>query len=147
MSKNKKSIDFSLVGTGVFAALLFILTFAGPFIVRFLCEYFDRMRLYTLLVVITYAAVPAGWGAIYSLFRLLLNLRKDVVFERKNIRLLNAISWLCFYVGILGTAGSFEFAAFIPIALGALFMGLIVRVVTGIISRAIEIKEENDMTI
>lgn len=147
MNKNKKSIDLLLICTGVFASLLFLMTFSGPFAVRCLCKYFKRMRLYRLLVVITYAAVPAGWGAIYSLFRLLLNLRRDIVFDKRNIRLLSVLSWLCIYVGVLSLCGSFKFAAFPPIALAAFFTGLIVRIVKGIISRAIEIKEENDMTI
>lgn len=147
MNKNKRSIIFSLIFTGVFTALLFFLTFTCPFTVRALCEYFNRMRLWKFLVIIAYAAVPAGWGAIYCLFRLLLNIRNDIVFDKKNVKLLTVLSWLCIYVGMISAVATYEFVVFAVISLSAFFVGLIVRVVKGIISKAIEIKEENELTI
>lgn len=145
--RKTRSVDCSLIITAVFATALILLTFTGPFTVRFLCEQFHRERLTEFLIAVTYAAIPAGWCAIYCLFKLLLNIRKNIVFDTCNVRLLNFLSLLCIYVGILSAFATVKFAVFAIISLSALFVGLIVRVVRAIISTAIEIKEENDMTI
>lgn len=147
MNGKSNSLTLTIVFTALFAGALAILTFSGPWIVHGLCVLFRREYLEQFLVLITYAAVPAGWGAIYCLFKLLFNIRKEIVFNAKNVTLLNVLSLLCIYVGLISAAGAIKFVVFILISAAALFVGLIVRVISGIIAKAIEIKEENDMTI
>lgn len=147
MIGKSNSLTLTIIFTALFAGVLTVLTFACPWIVRGLCVLFHREYLEQFLVLVTYAAVPAGWGAICCLFRLLFNIRKETVFDSKNVTLLNVLSLLCIYVGLISAAGAIKFVVFILISAAAFFVGLIVRVVSVIIAKAIEIKEENDMTI
>lgn len=147
MGQKNRTLTLSLVFTTIFAIALVILTLGAPWVVEFLCEFFRREYLIKFLTVVTYLAVPAGWGAIIILYKILINVGKGNVFEEENVKFLSILSWLCIYVGVLSGFASPKFAMFIIVSISALFIGLIVRVVRNIISTAIEIKEENDMTV
>ena len=147
MKKRNRTLTLSLAFTTIFAIALAILTLGAPWVVEFLCEFFHRGFLTKFLTVVTYLAVPAGWGAIIILYKILLNVDKGNVFEEENVKSLSILSWLCIYVGVLSGFASLRFMMFIIVSISALFIGLIVRVVRNIISKAIEIKEDNDLTI
>lgn len=147
MKRKNHSLTFSLAFTTIFAIALAILTFGGPWVVEFICEKFNRDYLIKFLTVITYLAVPAGWGAIIILFRILTNVDKGEIFTESNSKCLTMLSWLCLYVGVLCGVATLEFFVFSLISISALFIGLIVRVVRNIINEASRIKEENDMTV
>ena len=44
-----------------------------------------------------YAIVPAGYVALICIDKLLINIKREIVFDNKNIKLLRIISWSCFY--------------------------------------------------
>lgn len=101
-----------------------------------------------------YAVVPAGYIALICLDKLLINIRKEIVFDSKNVTLLRIISWACFYAGLVGLLSfviilimDFMFETLFVLAIGEMFMGLVVRVVKNVFEAAIEIKEENELTI
>ena len=101
-----------------------------------------------------YAVVPAGYVALICLDKLLINIRKEIVFDSKNVKLLRIISWACIYAGCVGMlsfiiilAMKFMFETLLILAIGELFMGLVVRVVKNVFEAAIKIKDENDLTI
>lgn len=101
-----------------------------------------------------YAVVPAGYTALICLDRLLVNIRKEVVFDEKNVKLLRIISIACFYAGMVGLISfiavwllDFMFETLLVLSMGEFFMALVVRVVKNIFDAAIRIKEENDLTI
>lgn len=101
-----------------------------------------------------YAVVPAGYVALICLDKLLINVRKEIVFDVKNVKLLRIISWACIYAGCVGMlsffiilAMKFMFETLLILAIGELFMGLVVRVVKNVFEAAIKIKDENDLTI
>lgn len=145
--KKNAALKLSLVFTGVFCAALAALTFTGPWTVKWLCEYTNNQLIEKFILGITYLAVPAGWGAIIILFRLLININKGIVFDEKNVKMLSVLSWLCLYVGFLSGFATRWYIPFVVVSVSALFIGLIVRVVRNIISEAIEIKDENDLTV
>lgn len=145
--KQNAALKVSLFFTGVFAAALALLTFTGPWTINLLCEYTNNQPIEKFILGITYFAVPAGWGAIVILFRLLININREVVFDVRNTRMLTVLSWLCLYVGFLSGFAVRWYIPFVIVSVSALFIGLIVRVVRNIISQAIIIKDENDLTI
>lgn len=147
MKSKSKSLKLSILFTTFFAILLAFLTLTAPWSVAIICEYFHRARLTKFLILVTYLAVPAGWGAIILLYKILFNVNEKKVFVEENVKYLQILSWLCFYVGVLSAFSTAKFIAFAIVSLSALFIGLIVRVVRNIIHKAIQIKEENDMTI
>jgi len=101
-----------------------------------------------------YAVVPLGYAALICLDKLLGNIKKDIVFDEKNIKLLNLITVCCLLAAVVG-AVSFVVIAFmyksietvILLAFGEGFMALVVRVVRNIMKKAIELKEDNDLVV
>lgn len=101
-----------------------------------------------------YAVVPAGYVALICLDKLLLNIKNDIVFDAKNVKLLRLISWACAFAGLVGLISfvvilikNFMFETMIVLSAGEFFMALVVRVVKNVFEKAIEIKEENDLTV
>lgn len=103
-----------------------------------------------------YAIVPAGYVALICIDKLLMNIKKELVFDAKNVKLLRVISWSCFYAAVVCVAAfvliwiTFTYSVglgLVILAAGAGFMGLVVRVVKNIFEAAIVIKDENDLTI
>ena len=116
---------------------------------------FDVLYSITNYVLVAfYCVVPAGFAALVCLDKLLINIRRDEVFEHKNTMLLRIISYASFYAGAVGFLFFFLvmrsgtlFETLFILASGEFFMGLIVRVVKNIFDAAIQIKEENELTI
>lgn len=111
-------------------------------------------KIKSYIIVPFYCVVPAGYSALICLDKLLINIRKGVVFDSGNVKMLLNISNACFFAGTVGlisfiviAANKFMFETMIVLSLGEMFMGLVVRVVKNIFEAAILIKSENDLTI
>lgn len=119
-----------------------------------------------------YISVPVGYIALVCLDRLLINIKKGIVFDNENVKLLRVFSWLCLFVCIvtvlfvavviirmyLDTVGAVDitfitiadwyYSIFVfCVAVAELFVGVVVRVVKNTFEAAIKIKEENELTI
>ncbi|MCM1115822.1 MAG: DUF2975 domain-containing protein [Clostridium sp.] len=112
-----------------------------------------------------YISLPVGVAALVCLDRLLTNLKKNKVFCKDNVKHLNNLSICCFVAASIALVslivilacwlpqeGTMLFTAilFIPffiMSIGEIFVGLVVRVVKNAFEAAIEIKDENDLTI
>ena len=119
-----------------------------PMLVRWYFEYsFRSFDIYPAILAVLYVMGIPGYGVLISLELLLCNLRRGVVFEQKNVRLLRIISWCCAGVSLafllLGTAHLFA----LLIGIAAAFFGLILRVLKNVFEQAIRIKQENVFTI
>lgn len=106
------------------------------------------------IIVPFYLVVPAGFAALICLDKLLVNIKKEEVFEMKNVKLLRIISWACFYAGLVGLISfivilimDFMFETLFVLSMGEFFMALILQSVMHIFRKAIAIKEENELTI
>lgn len=110
-----------------------------------------------------YVTLPVGVGALICLDELLCNIRKNIVFDKSNVKFLSSLSICCFVAAaiamisfiifiILNWNDDFWFLILLYIifpimSIGEIFVGLIVRVVKNAFGKAIEIKDENDLTI
>ncbi len=120
-----------------------------------------------------YFSVPFGYAALVCLDKLLINIKKSIVFHEKNVKLLRTFSWLCLAVSVitlifavvtaflgyyyqLNSAENVVYFSFFnymhaairfTVSVAEFFVGLVVRVVKNIFEKAIEIKEENELTI
>ena len=154
MLKRDKSVMLTHFIVRACYFLLAAAAIALPFIV------YDGMfgitgEIKTYVIAAFYAVVPAGFAALIALDKLLVNIRKDIVFDSKNISLLRLISYLCIYAGCVGLIAfivisavfRFIFETMIILSIGEFFMALVVRVVKNIFDAAIKLKEENELTI
>lgn len=109
-----------------------------------------------LLIFPFYAVVPAGYAALVCIDKLLTNIKKDLVFESETLKYLNIISYACVYAAVVGIvlvvisliSGVYDFLiVFTLLSLGELFMAIVLQVIRQVFKKAIDIKEENELTI
>lgn len=145
---NDKSITLSLWVTRLFILLLVGIVIFGYWIINWYVEISLKPdSLVNILLISTYSCcVPAGIG-LCSLNKILTNLRKKIIFDNQNIKLLRILSWCCVFAGFIATYAGIYYYPILMISVCAFFIALIIRVVKNCFEVAVEIKEENDMTI
>ncbi|MBQ1631444.1 MAG: DUF2975 domain-containing protein [Clostridia bacterium] len=97
---------------------------------------------------LSYVIIALVLASDVCLFLLLDSIRRSVFFAERSVNLLRNISWASILSGLLAVPLFFLFireALFISFV--ALFLGAVLRVVSDVIRKANEIKEENDATI
>ena len=158
MKYNDKTTGITHIAVRVCYFLLLGAVIAFPFLMRAKegdWYYFVMLAVHgKYLIYPFYAVVPAGFIALVCLDKILANIKKDIVFDNKNIKLLNIITICCLYAAVVGAVSFVIIAAVyksietvILLAFGEGFMALVVRVVRNIIKKAIEIKEDNDLVV
>lgn len=143
-----KSILLSQVCVGLFALLLLVLDLGAYWI----CPGFvgartmgEPMALW-LMVTVYLCSVP-GWLLLWSMWRLLGNLRRERVFVAENVRSLRRVSWCCAAAAFICLLSCLYYLPFIFAAGAAAFMALIVRLVKNVFQQAIAMKSELDLTV
>lgn len=143
-----KSVLVSSICTKIVIGIVICTAFAAPFLVKNYISYTMKdPHVITPLLATIYACAVPGLVALFSLDRLLANIKKKDVFSEKNVKHLRLISWCSFAVSIILFVSGFYYLLFLLIAVAAAFFGLILRVVKNVIEQAVMIKNENDFTI
>lgn len=155
MKNNLKSIGISLWMVRIFAVLLAGITVGVYPLLRWYLQTFDWDKSNEKLIMLTigmYCALPFAWLALYSLHKLLTNIRSKKIFDSNNVKMLGMASLSCFAASAIGLIIILiylpKFAmSFGIVTVAAFFAGLLVRVVQNVFKAAIDIKEENDLTV
>jgi len=79
--------------------------------------------------------------------KLLFNIKKDKIFISENVKYLRVISWCCFAVALITFVAGIFYIPFLLVAAAAAFVGLMLRIVKNVMQNAVEINEENELTI
>lgn len=155
MLKHKKSVNASIIVCITLSVLLAALIFLGPNLFElYMIAYRGFTPLGEALVRIkkTFAfcfypcAVFAGI-ILYSLLKLLFNIKKGDTFIKANVTYLRIVSWCCFIIGTITFVGAFFYMPFILGAFAGGFLGMLLWVLKNVMRSAVEIKEENELTI
>lgn len=147
MSHSDKSVRLTLFVVRALSAVFLILLFAFPFIFKPLFSKIGLENQFTVFLITFYACGPAAGVTLYCLNRLLVNIRKGVVFNAVNTMLLKTLSISCLAAAILSVPVCFYIPIMTVFPLEAGFMSLILHVVKNVIEKGSEIKDENDLTI
>ncbi len=158
MKYSDKSTGLTLAAVRLCYALLAFSVIAFPILMKAQESdwyYFVMIAVHgKYLIYPFYAVVPLGYIALVCLDKILGNIKKDIVFDVKNIKLLNIITWCCFIACAVGLVSYVIIAVMyksietvILLAFGEAFMALVVRVVRNVMNKAIIIKEENDLVV
>lgn len=94
-----------------------------------------------------YVCAPFAAAALYLLIRLLLNVIKDNTFAAVNVTYLRFVSWCCYAVALITGIASLYYMPLVLITAGMAVVGTLLRVVKNLMQSAVEIKEENDLTV
>lgn len=153
----QKSLKITHIMIKAFYIILALVTVIPPIVYK--AKLFDgdiiTVYYFTLL-----AAVLAGAVALVCLDRLMNNLKNKIVFDTGNVKKLQTLGWCCFYASLvtllafgvasircLSVIDIYLYSPLFIIGIGEVFVGLVVRVVMHTFENAIEIKDENDLTI
>lgn len=157
MWNSDKSVKLTHFLVRLFYVILTATVVAAPFIVGN-SKMYDIMNFLEFIpksyLVPLYICIPAGYAALVCLDKLLCNIKKEIIFDIRNVKLLRLLSWCCIFAAsvsalsgiIIAVMGETEFV-FFGCSVAELFVGVVVRVVKNCFEKAIEIKEENDLTV
>ena len=149
----KKSINLSLIACFVVSVLVVLLMVFLPQLISVYAEnrnitellYLRNFILNACLTI--YPSAVLGLVALYSLIRMLLNIKADEVFIAQNVSYLRTISWCCFAVFGIAALGGIFYVPFFAVSVAAGFVGLILRVVKNVMQTATKMREESELTI
>ena len=94
-----------------------------------------------------YCCVPAVLYALSCMERLVRNILKEDVFVAQNVRFLRRIRWCCAAVSGICLPAAFFYPPLIFMTTIMAFLALAVSVVKNVMAAAVEIREENDLTV
>ena len=155
MWNRKRSVTLSIVVCFIFAGILTAALFVGPWFVKFWFSVYRgwnangeaMQNMSTLFAACFYPCAFFAYTTLYSLLKLLFNIKKQDIFIDKNVKYLRRISWCCFAVSFITLIGGVFYVPFLLVAVAAAFVGLMLRVVKNVMQNAVEINEENELTI
>lgn len=155
MWNRKHSTILSIVVCFIFIGVLTAALFAGPWFVKFWFSVYrgwnvngEAMEKMTkLFVACFYPSAVFAYVTLYSLLKMLFNIKNEEVFIHKNVKYLRQISWCCFAVALITFVGGIMYIPFMLVSIAAAFVGLMLRVVKNVMQNAVEISEENELTI
>lgn len=145
-----KSILLSRICIIAFAVLLAAIDIGAYWLVAWLISIssvLGGLQNSNLLFVIIYSCSILAWILLFSLWKLLQNMKAGIIFQADNVRYLRLTSWCCFGVCAICCTGTFFYVPMILIAIAAGFIGLIVRIVKNVFEQARAMKEELDFTV
>ena len=94
-----------------------------------------------------YLCVPAVLYALWCIEKLLGNVLKGEVFVLPNVRRIRRIRWCCAWVSVICLGAGLMYPPLIFLAVIMAFLALIVSVVKNVMAAAVELREENDLTV
>lgn len=142
----------SILLSFILVRVLFLLAVASIFTLPWLVDvYINFSRKNTVistpLLVTLYSCLVPAFGVLICLDRILLNIRKGLVFVAQNVQYLRILSWCCFAVSLICLLSGYYYVLFLLIGFAAAFFGLILRVLKNVFEQAVELKEESDFTV
>lgn len=103
--------------------------------------------LYPIMLTVIYISYIPIYIAFIGLHKLLLNIRREILFEDSNVTILTCLSWCCFAIGVIyGLFGILYIWSLFAALLGC-FMWMILRVLKNVFEQAVHIRCENDLTV
>ncbi len=155
MVNNKISVKISIGVCIALSALLFVFTIFGVNIFELYMTAYRGFSatgealemLKRTFVICFYPSDVFAAIILYSLLKLLFNIKEGKIFITQNTKYLRTVSWCCFMIAIITFVGGFFYMPFIFIAAAGGFTGMLLRVLKNVMQSAVELREENDLTI
>ena len=99
------------------------------------------------IMITYYLCVPAVFYALWCIEKLLNNILRDTVFISANVRYIRRIRWCCAAVSLICTPAAFLYQPLLFLVVIMGFLAMVVSVVKNLIAAAVELREENDLTV
>ena len=99
------------------------------------------------IIAVFYACAPAVLWALRSMEFLLRNILKAELFIEDNVNHIRSIRWCCLAVSLLCLTAAAGFPSLLFASAVMVFLCLVVTVVGQVMASAVELREENDLTV
>lgn len=143
-----KSVKFAMGLNILFMIALAVLLGFAPSIIDWYCDIRALPQLTNNAIVFCFycCALPSAF-ALGLLLKLLFNMNKDIIFDKRNTKIISGVSYCSILVSCITTIGAVFYLPFSFIAVAFLFLFLIIRIVVGCFKAATALKQENELTI
>lgn len=94
-----------------------------------------------------YFCVPAVLYALWCMDCLVRNILEEKVFVMANVRFIRAVRWCCAWVCLVCLPAAFFYPPLLFLGVIMAFLALVVSVVKNVMAAAVELREENDLTV
>ncbi len=148
MKKFKRSTNL-ILGVIIFLSVVFgFLLFLSPSLFSWYCGFIGRgPDSYKTLVFVFYLCSPSAALTLIYLFKFLLHIKKNEIFSKETVKILNILSYLCLSIVPLSLPLCTQFLASLPIPAAGFFMWLFLKVIKNAFEYGAELKDENDLTV
>ncbi len=151
----KASVALSLVMTVVFFAIVVAAAVIMPSLVEILVNTPDNIGMRdqindtgrVLVLVVAYLVLAVAAAADVFLFLLLRRVREGEVFTGRSVALIRGVSWCCILFGLLFAVLGYYFQLALAVSFAVVFLGVCLRVVKNVVEQAVQLKQENDLTV
>ena len=150
MDKVNNLIRYTKIATIVFIVLVVVADAFGFIITDYITRVWaDRSDAFARITLATvyYLGTVGAYVVLFALYKLLDNMGKDIVFDKKNTKLMKIIAIACALMGVDCAAGTLAWFGTIYAGVICFFMVLIILCVRAVFEKAIEMKNELDLTI
>ena len=150
-----RKYDTNIIRYSKFATILFILIVAvadifGWVISKYIYTFWTDQKgdgALILLAVVFYLGTVGAYGILFNVYKLLSNMDKDIVFDKVNTKLMFNIVAALICIAVVCIPGSYAWLGSSCLSILALFMALIVMCVKVVFDKAIDMKNDLDLTI
>ncbi len=94
-----------------------------------------------------YICLPAVGWALWAMERIIRRILTGDIFVTENVRSIRQIRWCCVAVGLITFVDAFFYPPMVLIFVIMSFLALVVNLVGQVMKAAVEIREENDLTV
>ena len=149
MKHYESSAKITLYATRAEAGLICLLLLCFPVLVERYHQHFRPLAESERAAILYgfYACSGAVLLAMYHMDRLLCNILRADLFTGRNVRHIRFVRWCCLAVSIICLCASFGFPSLLFLSCIMAFLCLVVTVVGQVMKAAVELREENDLTI
>ena len=149
MKSYHTSVKLTRFATWCIALLMLALLIFFPSLVEFYHQRFrpldDSDRISVLQAF--YCCAAAVLYALWHMDRLLRNIARAELFTLANVRHIRMIRWCCLAVSLLCLTAAAGFPSLLFASAVMIFLCLVVTVVGQVMASAVELREENDLTV
>lgn len=148
MSRNHNITQFTLWVNRAVALLVAALLPTLPRILR----WYTQIRTlttteHTAIMIAFYCCAAVTAVALWNLDSLLRNILQDQVFIHKNVSCIRTIRWSCAIISLICLPAAMIYLPLIFMVIIMAFLSLVITVLVRVMAAAVEIREENDLTI
>ncbi len=146
------SVSLAICGASCLLLLAWLFTFPRFFNWFYLTYHGLAENPYTLgvqrrVIGAFYGCAPFAAASLYCLIRLLLNILKDNVFIGKNVTYIRLVAWFCYAVAVITLVTGVRYFPLLIITFAMGIVGTLLLVMKDLFRTAVELKEENELTI